>query len=324
VARTPTAEEVIAARHPEDVLGDDPKASYRKLARALHPDNLDSGDEEAFKALHALWLLADDALRRGTYGKRESVAEVLVTTRRHAYKVSGIFARGDASVLYRATYPDEDGTRRALLKVVRDPKDGPQLMHEAKVLREMLTGNSEIADALAPYLPRYIEAFGYQHDGTRRQGLAFSETEGLVSLHAIEAAFPDGLFPKDSAWMLRRLLLTLGLAHGLGWSHLHLSRSHVLVHPEEHGLVLVDWRGAAPATPARQSDDAWHAVYLIDKLTRQKGRPRRLANFFDGCERLEPKRLPNALTLREEFTELIEDLWGKRTFRPFTMTGRSP
>ena len=41
--------------------------------------------------------------------------------------------------------------------------------------------------------------------------------------------------------MWRRLLVGLGWAHRAGVVHGAVLPEHVLIHPAEHGLVLVDW-----------------------------------------------------------------------------------
>ena len=54
-------------------------------------------------------------------------------------------------------------------------------------------------------------------------------------------ARPDGLDPRDVAWMWRRLLVALGLAHRAGVVHGAVLPDHVLIEPADHGVVLVDW-----------------------------------------------------------------------------------
>ena len=52
--------------------------------------------------------------------------------------------------------------------------------------------------------------------------------------------------------MWRRLLTALGWAHRARLVHGAVFPEHVLIHPELHGLVLVDWCYAT-ATPAPTS-----------------------------------------------------------------------
>ena len=54
-------------------------------------------------------------------------------------------------------------------------------------------------------------------------------------------AFPDGLDPLHMAWVWRRVLYALGYAHSLGVVHGAMVAPHIMVHPEQHGVVLIDW-----------------------------------------------------------------------------------
>lgn len=331
VAAMLTTEQITQARYPEDVFGDlTPnraaakarlKFLHRELAKQYHPDH-EGGSEEVFKILGDLYEAALRAVQEGSYGQRASVTkEILISTRRHAYKVSQIVARGSVSVLYGAVYEDEGETKHALIKVVRDPKDGSQLANEATALKSMLKADPEIVEVLTPYISGFIEAFGYKAGGKTRQAMAMKSVDGLVTLEEVKRAYPDGVNPKDAAWMLRRLLLTVGLAHKTGWSHGQVGLEHVLIHPAEHGLVLVDWRKALPEaqwTDDTRGQDIADAIACMEQITNMEKAPWRLANFIRGCQ-MYPHRLPSALTLRDEYDELIGDLWGKRKFRPFTM-----
>ena len=91
---------------------------------------------------------------------------------------------------------------------------------------------------------------------------AFSDVHGNTpALRAVLAAIDDlgpdlvvnlgdiasgGVDPRDAAWMWRRLLVALGFAHRAGVLHGAVLPEHVLIHPGEHGLVLVDWCYSVP------------------------------------------------------------------------------
>src|SRR5581483_2861292 len=98
--------------------------------------------------------------------------------------------KGTVTALYVVSYEDED---RGLIKVVRDPRDGPKLAHEAKVLKELLSTKGEMFDMISPYLPGYIEAFGYRAEGKTRQAIAYAEEPGFYTLERVREAYPDGV-----------------------------------------------------------------------------------------------------------------------------------
>ena len=60
------------------------------------------------------------------------------------------------------------------------------------------------------------------------------------------------------AWIWRRLLLALGHAHDRDVIHGAVLPTHVLIHPEAHGLLLVDWYRQRPRRPRHRSQDSGH------------------------------------------------------------------
>jgi hypothetical protein len=130
---------------------------------------------------------------------------------------------------------------------------------------------------------------------------------------------------------------------------------HILIEPAEYGLILNNWVYALkepigghltaivaayeawypPEVFARQSPTPGLDIYLGAScmLYLLGGDPRTgdlpasvptaIASFFRGCRLSVPGRRPQqAWKLLNEFTQLIERLWGPRTFRPFAMPAR--
>src|SRR5690606_6533500 len=60
---------------------------------------------------------------------------------------------------------------------------------------------------------------------------------------------------RDAAWMWRRLLVGIGFAHRTGVLHGAVLPDHVMIHPEDHGLVLVGWCHSVTAPDGH--DGAW-------------------------------------------------------------------
>ena len=142
--------------------------------------------------------------------------------------------------------------------------------------------------------------------------------------------------------MWRRLLVAVGAAHRAGVIHGAVLPEHVMIHPAEHGLVLVDWcySCAAPAGrlravvrrylrwyppevlaghPAGPGLDIWLATRCMTELIGGQI-PARMATFARGCLLASPHRRPqDAWLLLAEFDELLERLYGPRTYRPFAM-----
>jgi serine/threonine protein kinase len=141
--------------------------------------------------------------------------------------------------------------------------------------------------------------------------------------------------------MWRRLLVAIGAAHRAGVIHGAVLPEHVLIHPAEHGLVLIDWCYSGqpgqplPAIVARYCDwyppeilarrpagpdiDIWLATSCITELTGNR-MPARLAAFCRGCQLASPARRPqDSWQLLAELDDLLGRLYGPRKFRPFVI-----
>ncbi|MDJ0346063.1 serine/threonine-protein kinase [Streptomyces sp. H10-C2] len=307
---------------------------HRRLARLLHPDTAPPGRRAeaaaAFLALNERWR---------QHLAAHSTAHLTITTRRHTYVLGGTQATGDLAVLRRAAY-EHDGVRHdALLKIPLRPYDNDLIEHEADVLARLDTAAEPRHRA---YAPRLIETFRHRDtSGTERRVNALEPLDGFHSLSEVAAAHPGGLDPRDAAWMWRRLLVALGWAHRARLVHSAVFPEHVLIHPALHGLVLIDWCYATatgttapvlierhrdrypPEIPGRQpvteATDLHLAVRCMEHLMGERV-PKPLAAFIRGCTLPgEAGRPHDAWRLLTELDELLERLYGPRTFRPFTM-----
>ncbi|MEU8136901.1 molecular chaperone DnaJ [Streptodolium elevatio] len=326
---------------------------YRVLARLLHPDTVPEGRKAAaqavFTRLSELWLRYQQTIT-GVTGR-----QVVITTRKRAYSVGGERARGDIATLYKVTYADADGAEvRALLKMPRSVSDNDLMEREATALARIAREGDR---KYAAYVPGLVEAFRHRDvgSGSERRANVVERVRGFVSLTEVREAYPDGLDARDVAWMWRRLLVALGYAHRAGVVHGAVVPDHVLIHPQKHGLVLVDWcyatllergpderYGAAtehvpamldryadmypPEVPGKQppdqSTDVFMATQCMTYLLNAEA-PKPLLRFARGCTLPAPARRPHdAWQLLRELDELLGRLYGPRRFRPFTMPGR--
>ncbi|WP_436774974.1 molecular chaperone DnaJ [Yinghuangia sp. YIM S09857] len=326
---------------------------YRALARLLHPDTVPEGRKAAaqavFTRLSELWLRYQQTIT-GVTGR-----QVVITTRKRAYSVGGERARGDIAALYKVTYADADGAEvRALLKMPRAVSDNDLMEREATALARIAREGDR---KYAAYVPELIEAFRHRDaaSGSERRANVIERVRGFVSLTEVREAYPDGLDARDVAWMWRRLLVALGYAHRAGVVHGAVLPDHVLIHPQKHGLVLVDWcyatllergpddrYGAAtehvpamldrhaemypPEVPGKQppdqSTDIYMATHCMTFLLNAEA-PKPLLRFARGCTLPAAARRPHdAWQLLSELDELLGRLYGPRRFRPFAMPGR--
>jgi hypothetical protein len=307
---------IEAAAGPADLFGAgpgadpgaDPARRYRELARLTHPD-AHPGDRRAagaFAKLASLW-------------RQRAPGTALY--------------RGDIANLYRVP--------AGLLKLTRNPADNDLLRGEVLALARLHT---RVEPAIRAYFPRLLAA-QRQTDprtGQQRRANLIGELTGFVTLSQVRAAYPRGVDPRDAAWMWRRLLVAIGAAHRTGLVHGAVLPGHVLIHPAEHGLVLVDWcySGLAPAArvpavvagfadwyppevlagaSAGPDLDVWLATRCMTALTADR-LPAPMAAFARGCMVASPRRRPpDAWALLAELDELLARLYGPRVFRPFAM-----
>ena len=308
-----SAEAVVlieAASGPDDLFGRDDARSYRRLAQLTHPDAHpgDSRAAAAFAKLAGLW-------------------------QRHQDGCGPLVARGDIANLYR--------TRQGLLKIARDPADNDLMRSEATALTQL--GN-EVDATVQAYFPRLLQAQRRQDPstGVQRRANVIGRLTGFRSLAEVRAAFPRGIDPRDAAWMWRRLLVAVGAAHRAGLIHGAVLPEHVMIHPGEHGLVLVDWcysraipdgriravvKRYLPWYPpeiltghaAGPDLDIWLATRCMTDLI-GGFMPAPMAAFANGCLLASPRRRPqDAWRLLAELDDLLERRYGPRTFRPFAM-----
>ncbi len=245
------------------------------------------------------------------------------------YRLGAVRARRAVADLYRAA-PD------VIVKLARRSSANRLLADERNALTDIaaLTAGHPW---LGPYFPRLLDAVDHADSATgevRVVNVLDSLTDGFVTLAQVRAAHPDGLDPRDYAWMHRRLLRCLAGAAAAQWVHTAVTPENVLIHPRLHGVVLAGWSFATrPGRPAAATlttidyppeiGDAVSPgtdVYLAHRLmlTMLGARaPAPMRAFAEGCLQSAPRLRPEARTLLDEFDDLLDRLYGRRRFRPF-------
>lgn len=244
-----------AAAVPADAASRTARRAFRALARQLHPDVAPPGRraqaEIAFARLSELWSAYQGAAT-GTSPSADGWTGSVVTGRtRHAYTVGGRYAEGDLASLYRVTGVDPADRPAAdlLVKIARSADDDDLVAREAAALRRIARLGEP---KYAAYVPTLVDTARLPEAGRARPRRVnvFARLDGFVTLAEVRAAYPAGLDPRDAAWMWRRLLVGIGYAHHAGVAHGAVLPPHVLIHPAQHGLVLVDWCYSAVPDPA--------------------------------------------------------------------------
>jgi len=357
---------LMQANTPEEVFGEIRaqydemfvllQRNYRAIAKVTHPDIYHTLQEQIL-AQRAFTLLTDwldqakVKIKSGEYGKKVDSSKTILRTRKREYCVDGPYVQARMFNLYPCSFVEAGRVQRAVLKIVRDSGNNEMAENEMKALRILSRGKD--AERFSAYIPNLIDAFVYENAGAERQAVVLEKYDGWYSLEDVHNAYPNGVDPKDMAWMWRRLLVALGFSHENKILHGAALPRNIWIRPEEHGLMLVNWYAAIfdPLTIGKRiqaiasEDAAWYPQEVLkgeipsfgidihmsakcmlwllggdpQKKIFPESVPTPLKAFLKGCM-LPDRRAPqNAWNLKEEFDELIGRLWGERKFHSFSM-----
>ncbi|NMM87599.1 hypothetical protein B2J88_25125 [Rhodococcus sp. SRB_17] len=309
------------------------KRRYHRLISAIHPDHVSFGDFARSAAatarlneLYGSWAAEADSMGNGPVYVGEC----------GEYRLGGSVASGSVSELYGAR--NQFGAS-VVLKIPRSARANSLIGSERNALKDI--GNSGECGSMSAYFPKFVDRITQSDPVTgevRQINVLDDLSTGFITLADVHRAYPDGLDPRDWAWMHRRLLRALAAAHQAGWVHTAVTADNVLIHPVLHGVVLVGWSfatrpGDRPAAKISSHLDsyppeleesvspAWD-VYMAHQLmsTMLGDRiPSRMKAFALGCMQPNPRLRPDAVDLLGEFDELLDLLYGERTFRAFTV-----
>lgn len=241
------AEQLNNAQDYTDIFGDDPKTTaaslkdtYRKLARVVHPD-ANGGDRGPFQILNQLYSDAETTLAEGRFG--EPVVLAKITTKRATHVVKKKLGSGDIGFLFRTTTTTTNGEITGFLKVAKNGKNNDLIGAEAKALKKL----HAVDDPLTRHYPMLLDTF--LHRDGRRSANVVTWQPHCYNLIQMMDLYPGGMDPRHVTWIWRRLLMGLGFAHRQGIIHGAILPPHVLIYPEHHGVILVDWCASSIATP---------------------------------------------------------------------------
>lgn len=159
---------------------------------------------------------------------------------------------------------------RVVLKVADDGAPPGRLLRESEVLAQLQDDGTAGAAYFTQRLPQLV-AFGRAKaaGGSDNEVLVLREPAGFWgSLAAVRANYPRGIDARHAVWMWRRTLEVLAYVHAAGWAHGNLHPGHLLVHPGDHGILIIGWADArrARAGSAACARDLRQAAWSIRAL----------------------------------------------------------
>lgn len=217
------------------------KKAYRARVIHVHPDKAadwhKSAAADAFNRLTDLYNQAVTAVGNDTFGRVTQRATFATLAATHTLGVE-VVDWCDMAHCYMAETIGPAGNVKSFVKLARTPIDNDLIGAEATALTKLYHGGDP---KRTMYYPELIDTFGAEVNGVKVRANALRYLEGFYNLEEVKRARPDGLDPLDAAWMWRRLLWAIDYAHSKGIVHGAVLPQNVMILPEQHGLVLVDW-----------------------------------------------------------------------------------
>ena len=322
-----------SARGPRDVFGDEAAASYKRWAHVCHPDRFPTG------SVAAKWAAALFK-RLGHWKTLAQSSPQSITSPCRTYTIKRSLGTGDLCDVHYAVSGDEG----YVLKVPRVAGVNNLLAKEREVLEQLIEQSGD--DLYATYFPQPVETF--RADDRRINACRWRD--GFHTAQRILECHPGGLDGRHLAWMFKRVLEAIGYAHRQGWIHGAVLPPHLMFHAENHGLQLLDWMHAArrrqhlvvapaafkswypPECQLRRAVTPSVDIYLAAKsLVYLSGGdplsnaipnriPAAIQRFLHGCLLESPNMRPqDAWLLHDEFTQLLEDVYGPPKYHQLDM-----
>jgi hypothetical protein len=248
----------------------------------------------------------------------------------------------------RARWP----TELAIIKLLRTRQDAALLDNEWEVLQALHRSKAPGADTFTMLLPQPI-IHGIISSGAHvGEGVSiFRWISGFrYTFDEIIRAYPEGISPRASIWVWRRILEVLSFVHHSGMAHGAVLPSHLLIQENEHGVRLVGYSAAGhlgeklrtishhyesiypqpigQLTLTEQLDLVMSARCMIALLGGNPSDgslptrvPERLAEIVQRIASANPAgpAREDAWTIREELGQIADEVFGTPQFIPIVM-----
>lgn len=261
-------------------------------------------------------------------------------------------AHGDISDVYtgqRARWP----TELAIVKLLRDRQDAALFDNEWEALQALQRSQAPGADTFTTLLPHPIingkitaGPHAGKHVNIFRWASGFRHT-----FDEVLRAYPQGIPPRASIWIWRRILEILSFIHNSGMVHSAILPSHLLIQENEHRVRLVGYSSAGrfgeKLRTISQSYESYYpeSIRSHSSLTAQLdltmsarcivatlgGNPRtgtlpntvpaRLAQLVQQIALTKPagSAREDAWSIREELSVIAKEVFGSPQFIPIVM-----
>jgi len=158
------------------------------------------------------------------------------------WAIGELIAHGALADVYagrRARWP----TELVLLKILREGQEAARFDHEWNALQTLQKSEAPGADTFTTLIPQPI-LHGDLTGGTfaGRRASIFRWASGFQhTFEDVLRVYPQGIPPRASIWVWRRILEVLSFLHASGMAHGAVLPAHLLVQENEHGVRLVGY-----------------------------------------------------------------------------------
>jgi serine/threonine protein kinase len=320
---------------PRDLFGKDPSVFLKDVRILCHPD-LYRGDPAGLVRAEGLRNRVEELARL------ISLPQIVIKSPAREYRVARKVAVGDISDVFLAAHEN----RHYVVKASRVPNVAKMIENEADAIKKILTNVGKLHyDA---YFPPIVESFPVRDRFAKRVNV-MGFRPGFFTLGEVHRVHPS-LEGRHLAWIFKRILTGLGVAHQAGVVHGAVLPPHVMVNPLDHGVQFVGWGqctqpGSKLATASSSFLDYYPTearnkevvttsldIYMAAKTMIYLaggdpsandvpvGVPRAMHVFLKSCL-IEGKtmRPDDAWGLLDEFDKILEDLYGKPKFHVLKM-----
>jgi hypothetical protein len=349
------------AKNPEDIFGISKedntelvRVSFRRLVFKVHPDKYqDKKDkelaDEAFKKLNDWLEKAKIKIKYSTYGviskpitqevKSEPIKPITLSSKINSYTLDKIAFTGMLSDIFTAS--DKNG-KSVLLKISRNPNNNSFLLNEASILKKLNGVDSSLGSMIPDLEDTFLVATKTR---VMKQINVFKYNPKLVPLSEVINKYPNGIDPKDMAWMFKRCLIALDFIHSERIVHNAVLPQHILLNLEKHIILLVDFTLSGFTDNIPREIDSQYQEYYPDKVLRKDKISKDVDIYMLGMTMIKllggdlknkamPEAVPqeirkiikactlgidDALLVHEEFGNLIQKLWGPNKWRNFIL-----
>jgi hypothetical protein len=263
-----------------------------------------------------------------------------------------LIAQGAISDVYTARLARWP-TELAIVKLLRDRQDVELFENEWNALQVLQKSNAQGADTLTRLIPQSI-LHGDITAGSfaGRRVSIFRWAGGFHhNFDEVIQAYPQGIPPRASIWIWRRILEVLSFIHTSGMAHGAVLPAHLLIQENEHGVRLVGYSFSRRLDEKLQTiphgyemfypepAKSWSTLTIQLDLTMSarcivailggdpetaslpKTVPAQLAGIVQRIALSEPTGVAgeDAWTVREELGEIAREVFGPPQFIPIMM-----